>query len=356
MWNAIEDFFAERPWVGEVLTAFAVLAVFWIGAVLVTRFCRKQIDKGTGAFGQKLLGFVVRPLRVIIFLVGLQVAVAQVTLSPRRAALRDGIFFTLTVLVGCYFAARIVDWLARWYIEKVAPVTQTTLDEEFLPLIDKLAKIAIFTIGGIIILENFGYDITALVATLGVASLAVALAARETLANMISGFTIMIDRPFRLGDRVQLDSGEIGDVYEMGLRSLKILTLDHMMVVIPNARVAGNKIINLSYPNPQIRLRLPVGVAYGTDLEKVEAALLEVAKEDSQVLDDPAPAVRFVNFGDSSLDLVLLVYIDSFTDQYDVTDRINRKIKLAFEAGDIEIPFPRRQVILEPWQEKPGKD
>jgi len=174
----------------------------------------------------------------------------------------------------------------------------------------------------------------------------VALAARETLANLFGGISIFLDRTYKVGDYIILDSGERGEIVDVGIRSTRIRTRDDVLITIPNSIMASSKIINESAPEPRFRLRLPVGVAYGSDLEKVERVLLEVVKKVPHVVSEPEPRIRYRRFGDSSIDLELLCWVDDPRFKGPVTHELIKVIHRRFEEEGITIPFPQRDVHL----------
>ncbi|MFQ5900918.1 MAG: mechanosensitive ion channel family protein, partial [Thermodesulfobacteriota bacterium] len=240
----------------------------------------------------------------------------------------------------------VVDLLITWYIKSIAEKAGKTIVKEFLPLIEKVISVFIFLIAFIIILKHLDYDILSLVTALGVGSLAVGLAAKETLANMISGFTIMIDRPFRVGDRIRLSTGEIGDVIEVGLRSTKIKTFDHTVIVVPNSELVNMRLINMCYPDYLIKGRIDIGIAYGSDVDKAKKIMTEIALSVENVLQDPPPIVFFNEFGDSALLLFMRFWVKDYSRLIFVKDTINSLVKQQFEENNIEIPFPIRTVYM----------
>ena len=256
------------------------------------------------------------------------------------------VLFVGLVIGFCLLAAQLLGSLFQWYRLTIAQRTKTTLDNEFIPLFSKLSKIVVFFVGAMIILNKFEINVTGFVATAGIASLAVALAAKDTLANMIAGFLIMVDRPFRINDRVELPDGQIGDVQEIGLRCTKILTYDNTLLVVPNSDISAARVINHGYPSANVKLRMKIGVAYGTDMEKVKEILVDIARSNPRVMDDPAPAAYFMAFGDSSLDAMLIAWVADYRDRFLITDEINLAIQKRFAQADIQIPFPQRDVHL----------
>lgn len=159
---------------------------------------------------------------------------------------------------------------------------------------------------------------------------------------MIAGFVIMTDLPFRVGDRISLSSGEIGDVYEIGLRSTKVRTFDNTLLIVPNAEIIKEKVVNLSYPNPLLRVKVLVGVAYGSDLELVKKILEDVCKENPKVMDNPPPVSYFLEFGESSLDLRVTCFVNDWNEEWNTAEEIRLEIYKRFIENAIEIPFPQR--------------
>jgi len=157
------------------------------------------------------------------------------------------IFMVIITVTVTYFLGKVISGAFAWYGEKLAARTASKLDDEFLPLFAKISSIAIWTIAMILLLSKMGFNISALVATLGVGSLAIALAAQDTIANIISGFLIMIDRPFKIGDSIKLPSGEKVTVLDIGVRRSKFVAEDKSVIIVPNVDLSKSKIINYSY-------------------------------------------------------------------------------------------------------------
>ncbi len=195
---------------------------------------------------------------------------------------------------------------------------------------------------------DFGLPVTAIFASAGVVGVAVALAARETLANFFGGVSVLLDRPFTTGDYIVLDSGERGEVTQIGLRSTRILTRDEILICVPNSVITNVKVVNESAPIPRFRVRTKVGVAYGTDINQVEEVLLDVAKKNDLVAKEPEPRVRFRAFGDSSLDFELLCWAKRPHDKGRLIHTLNREIYMSFNDAGIVIPFPQRDIHLDP--------
>jgi MscS family membrane protein len=193
---------------------------------------------------------------------------------------------------------------------------------------------------------RLGLPTYSLVTGLGIGGLAVALAGREALSNIIGTIMIILDRPFKLGDYILLSDGERGKVTQVGLRSTRIRTRDDILISIPNSVIANAKMINESAPISMSRIRIKVGIAYGSDVEKAEHLLVSIAKKNATVLPDPVPRVRFRSFGDSTLNLELLCWIDLPQQRGRTIHELNKAINKVFQDQGIQIPFPQRDVYL----------
>ncbi len=193
---------------------------------------------------------------------------------------------------------------------------------------------------------RLGLPTYSLVTGLGVGGLAVALAGREALSNLIGTIAILLDRPFKLGDFVVMGEGDQGTVIEIGLRSTRIKRLDGILVSIPNASVANMKIVNESAPVTESQISVPVGVAYGSSVNQVEQALLAACQRCEYVVSEPVPSVRLASFGDSAVEFQVLVWIIQPELKAKATDQINRAICEEFEKRRIEMPFPQRDIRI----------
>ena len=156
-------------------------------------------------------------------------------------------FFTLSLIIIVYWLHRASGAFFNWYKLNIASKTKTKLDDKFIPFFAKTTNVILWIIALIILLSHFGVNINALVAALGVSSLAIALAAQDTIANLIAGFLIMIDRPFKIGDRIKLPTGEMVEVLDIGVRRSKFLSEDKAIVIVPNLDLSKKKIVNYTY-------------------------------------------------------------------------------------------------------------
>ena len=343
------------PTVRSVLLSLSFIAGAFILAPAATRIVsllRRWVTKRTPTeLDDRIMGVLESHLRWIIIITGFYFGINNLEqLFPSQEQEPEVIFYAnhvlyiATVFVISLFVIKVLTESLAWYLGHLARREETKLIADFIPLFDRILRIIVLAIAVIIVLNKLGQDVSGLVVSLGVGSFAVAFAAQDTIANMIAGFVIMIDRPFRVGDRILLDSGEKGDVFEIGLRSTKILDFDNTLIIVPNAQIVSSKLTNLSYPDSAIRVVINIGVAYGTDLDKVKSLLVQVCKDHKEVQDDPPPEAYFLEFGDSSLNVSVRCRVPHFADQWRITEELRLEINRRFEREGIEVPFPQRVI------------
>lgn len=343
----------------------AKLAAAFLGALLVRFLWRRVLEavarRTRTSLDEELVRATRSPVFWLVLLAGTKLAVLSYlgdlgdqfsALFPEGGlAARDiagRAFNILMVAVSARLAAVALSVVTTWYVESAAEGDETSrrLRRELVPPLSKAGALVIYFIAGTMVVDILGQNIGALLATAGVASLAVAFGAQETLANLISGFAIMVDRSFREGDRIELADGIMGDVLQIGLRTTRILSFDNTLIVVPNRDMAGARIINHSYPDDRLKIRPKVGVSYGSDIDRAKEVMYEVCSAHPKVLADPPPAVYFTDFGDSSLNLMAICWIEDYHERFSTLDEINTEIKKRFDREGIEIPFPQRDIHL----------
>jgi len=214
-------------------------------------------------------------------------------------------------------------------------------------LIRRTVLTIVSVIFGIILLGQFGIEVGGLIASLGIGSLALALAAQETLSDMISGFVIMIDQPFKVSDRIEIQEIDTwGDVKEIGLRSTRILTRDNRMVAVPNSIIGKGLVINYSVPSNTYRVQTHVGIAYGSDVDQARKVMIEAIRAEDWVMKNKPIEALLLEFGTSSLDFRVRCWIEHFVETRRVIDKMNTALYHALQRENILIPFPQRDLHL----------
>ena len=259
----------------------------------------------------------------------------------------DNALFILIVLILLVTSYKAVTIFFNWYSEKIDSGDNKDLSGSLFPLLQKLSKLLLTALAFVIVLAKFKIDISGFIVSLGVGSLAIALAAQETISNMISGFIIMTDRPFRIGDRIKVNPDLVGDVIEIGIRSTKVLDFDSNIIIVPNNDIVKSRIINLTYPSSQTRVVVEVSVSYNCDINKVKSVLLNAAENNPLVAKTPTPDTFLMSFGDSGVNFRLVTFTENYQNLVKLGSELRATIFTEFRKEKIEIPFPQMDVHLQ---------
>ena len=341
-----------QQWIEIGISILILLAVLLLGRWVINLILEKllfRITKRTkNNLDNQILNAARLPLYFLAVVLALDTALRRLSFLPRdwNTWLEEGLYI-FYFLVGFIFVWRLVTHFFRWYEEEMAQRTETNLDKQLFPFFERIVLILLSAVGIITVLSHYEINITAMVTTLGIGSLAVALAAKSTLEDTISGFMIMIDRPYRIGDRIELmDLDTWGDVVDIGLRSTRIRTRDNRMVIVPNSVIGKSLVVNYAYPNDQYRLQIHIGVAYGTEIEKARQVIIDAVQKVEGVLPDRPVEALFLEFGDSSMTFRVRWWLESFVDTRRMFDRVNTALYNALKKENIQLPFPQLDVNL----------
>ena len=335
----------------SLLLGTLIISSLLLGFALnrVLHYWVKKLHKGWGQLFFSLLESLPMPLLLIA---SLYLGLESLPLPARFERFGSKLILALVILVLIYFPANVIALALRRWGQEDPHMLRVTQPAAF------AVRTLFAVLGTIIFLENMGVTLTAVWTTLGVGSVAVALALQETLSNFFSGLYLMADRPVSPNDYIKVDSNQEGFVLHIGWRSTTLLTLSNNYVVIPNSTFAKATITNYSAPDGRMSYSLQVSVVYGTDPCRVEKILLEAAHEALRdgvagLLSEPEPSVSFIpGFGASSLDFSLSLQIRQFTDQFLVQSDLRKRIVKKFQDAGIEMPFPARTRITD----KPTQD
>jgi len=323
-----------------IATAFLIIGKIadWIISGVIGRFASRSSNN----FDNHLVDLVHKPVFLSFVLLGLSLATLRLQMPAAPTFITIGIIKTIAIVVWYNTAMRVmgltVQALTRARDKKIV---QTGM----LSLLHNVLKIVAVALAAYFLFLAWNINVTAWLASAGIVGLALSFAAKDTLSNLFAGVSIVMDAPYKTGDFIILETGERGVVTEIGLRSTRILTRDDVEITVPNGIIGNGKIINeAGGPPSQHRIRVAVGVAYGSDIDQVIAVLAAVAANNPEVLDDPEPRVRFRLFGESSLNFELLCWIAQPVDRGRVSHDLNCAVYKALRENSIEIPFPQRDL------------
>lgn len=248
--------------------------------------------------------------------------------------------FLVLVVMLFYTAGKLRYWLTSRLL------TRTRLNVGARQAIGSITRYLFLFIGLLVILQTVGINLTTLNVIAGAVGIGIGFGLQNIASNFISGLIILFERPIKIGDRIEVGHIE-GDVIEIGARSTRVLTNDNITVIVPNSKFITENVINWMYNDRKVRFRVPVSVAYGTDIRLVEKLLLEVAKANPDVLSDPAPVVRLIGFGDNALNFELRPWSTTLVHRKGkLLSSLNSAIYETFRAHGIEIPFPQRDLYI----------
>jgi MscS family membrane protein len=324
--------------------------VFFIVSIIMAKAADLLVDKVLRRFSRvtktdlddRIIDLTHRPIFYTIVIAGSVVAISYLDPPPKVFFYTSGIMYSLLAITWCITGINISNTTIEHAVYRVSDVTG--MSKDIVPLVKNVLKIVIIVAALMVVLSLWKVDITPVMASAGIAGAAMALAAKDTIANLFGGISVFMDKPFKIGDYIVLDRGERGEVVDIGVRSTRIKTRDDIMITIPNSIMANTKIINESAPVPNFRVRIPVSVAYGSDIDLVQKILLEIAAGNGNVIPEPASRVRFRQFGDSSLNFELLCWTKEPALRGRTVHELNCTIYRKFNELGIRIPFPQRDV------------
>ncbi len=259
--------------------------------------------------------------------------------NQKIAFLRNPLNAILIFTAALIFQKILVASISVWG-QRLAKKTESTLDDQLVPILLGLVKTMVVIFGTLFAISALGVNMGPLLASLGAASFALGFAVKDSLSNFVAGIFLIVENTFEVGDKVEIPGIGLGYIHEIGLRTTKLRTFDHEVIVIPNNTLMNKEYRNYRLPTLKIRVVVSFGVAYGSDVNKVRDIAWKVLAEIDGKLDDPAPAVEFNNMGDFSLDFAIKFYVDNFADQYSKKLEVTDKIYHSLVAEGIEIPYP----------------
>ncbi len=337
--------FSGNLWVKGGLTILITFIVASFLTWLLFRILKRLAAATRYDLDDRIVLLLRSPVYYSLLATGISTGIDIMPLSANITLFSGRCIQSIGVVIWVIFFVR----LATLLLKRLAGLTDkyTFIQNRTLTLFDNIAKVFIMGCGTYAIFVIWKIDMTAWLASAGIAGIAVGFAAKDTLSNLFSGVFILADTPYKVGDYIVLDRGDRGKVIHIGLRSTRILTRDDVEITIPNSIIGNTTIINQSGgPSRKLRIRLKVGVAYGSDIDLVRAILLSIATEDPFVCKSPEARVRFRLFGASSLDFELLCWVEDPELCGRAMDSLNDAIYKKFAANNIEIPYAKQDLYI----------
>lgn len=349
--DPILGFFSDYPFAIFIAVTVIAFIVAKVATNMISTIVTQLTIRTKVTWDDKIIDLLTVPLFWTLFLFGLLMALIPLNLSKVMDEIAVSMVTTLLIIFWSVFILRLMAITLNVMSENA--LDHSIIRKQTKPLFQNLAYIVIFILAIYLVFTSWSIDMTAWLASAGIAGIAIGFAAKDTLANLFAGVFILADSPYKIGDYIVLDSGERGKVTHIGIRSTRLLTRGDVEITIPNAVMGNSRISNESGgPHVKYRLNVSVGVAYGSDVDQVRALLMEIAEKEKGVCDDPEPRVRFRTFGASSLDIDLLCWVETPEVRGRVLDSLNTTIYKRFNDENIEIPYSKQDVYI---KEMPGK-
>jgi len=330
------------PILQAVIIAVVFIVIGKIAEWILTRIVSRIVGRSSSTVDDEIVRLFHRPIFMTFVLTGLGLAALHVDMAELPEKITLSILKTIALVYWYNLFNKLTTILIR---EVRSSSTSGLVQSGMLALLQNIIKIALIALAIYFAFLAWDIELTAWLASAGIVGLALGLAAKDTLSNVFAGVSIVADSPYKTGDFIILETGERGVVTQIGLRSTRLLTRDDVEITIPNGILGNSKIINeAGGPSEKHRIRIAVGVAYGSDIDHVIETLERVAADHHEICTDPAPRVRFRQFGDSSLNFELLCWIDHPVNRGRLHHELNCAVYKAFISSQIEIPFPQRDL------------
>lgn len=327
--------------VGILILSFVVVKMlYWIFSNVI----RRLTSKTKTSLDDVLIDKLEKPLTYLVLILGYWISIHYLVFKEEVELVLENVAYFLLVIDVTAILSRIVDALITEIIMPISEKSDSSFDNQLIPVIQKGVRSIIWILGIIIGLDNIGFDITAMIAGLGIGGLALALAAQDSVKNIFAGIMIFLDKPFRIKDRIQVD-GFDGIVEEVGLRSTRLRTLEGRIVTIPNSRFTDNSVTNVT-SQPTLKVKLNLGLTYDTDevqMQKAIDILEDIVKNQEAITDDYAAG--FNGFGDFSLNILFIYYVKPDSHWLDTQTLVNKEILRRFNKEGLEFAFPTQTIL-----------
>ena len=332
------------------LDSLIILVAFYVASQLVVFVAEKIFMRFASKTQTKVDDLIIqksnKPISFILILFGTRLALNPLAIAEPVEAIIINLLYSLIGFLLVYVFISVFGVIIDEWGIKFAQKTHSKIDDDLLSIFHRFSKILFIILGLLYILNIWGVEIGPFLASLGIAGVAVAFALQNTLGNIFGGISIILDRTVKRDDIVQLDSGESGRIYDVGLRSTKIKTWNNEIVSVPNGKLANSTIKNVTSPSPSIRIDLTFGVEYGSDPDKVKKVALDTCKKVKEVLKDPAPNIWFTEMADFSLNFKLMFWVNDIAKKWDTHQEVITALYNNLGKNKIGIPFPTHTVYM----------
>jgi small-conductance mechanosensitive channel len=330
----------------KYIFAILILITFVIGAKLLLYIFEKYFQKWAKKTKTEVDDIIFEktknPAFYFLLAIGLKLAILHLEIN----GVVNSLVNTLMAIVFVFILARVVDTVIDIWGETFAKKTKSDIDDVLLPLFHKFTKVLFVIIAILWVLKIWGIDIGPYLAGAGILGIVIGFALQDSLKNILGGITLLLDKTFEIGDKVKIESGEVGTIHDIGLRSTKLVTYDNEVIYIPNGYLSNSRVQNYTRPNPKVRVGIDFGVEYGSNPAKVIELIVGTLKGIDGLLSEPMPAVHFLSMGDFALNFKAYFWVERWGDAYSKKLEATESIYNALNKAKIGIPFPTQTIEL----------
>ena len=340
----------KRGFDNDYVSALLVFIIFLFFAKVLLLISKNFLIKLTKKTKTKaddlLIEKTEKLISYILILIGVKVASSFISIASGFLVQINKVTNAAIIIIVMYIVMVFMEILITLWSENTKKKTKTPLIDEVSHLFKTSIKIIIFLFTLFFVLNLWNIKLTAILASLGIAGIIIGFAVKDSLANIFGGVSLIMDQAFLVHDLIKLESGEIGIVQRIGMRSTKIKTLDNEIMSIPNGVLANMKVTNYAKPDKKLRIKVNVSVMYGSQPEKVKKVLTNIAKSMKEISKKPAPYVRFDKLGEFSMDFKVYAYITEPREMFEIKNLLTTNIYNGIKKNKIRIPYPTRTVYM----------
>jgi MscS family membrane protein len=336
-------------WANLAISLLSVLAGYLIGTWLVRRVLPQAVRRTPTEFDDRSLKAIGSQVRWLVVLLTLYFATNRLTfVGARLKTFLGDVYFVVGLVIVVRVVFKLIDLADEWARQRMAQAGREGELEHVTVLLTRVGRVVTAIVGVIILLAHFGVNVTALSAALGLGGLAITLAAQDTISDAIAGVIILVDRPFRIGDRIEIPgAGTWGDVLSIGLRTTRIRTRDNRVIILPNSTIGSNQVTNYSYPDPSYRSETHLSVTDGTDLETARRLIVDTVRGVEGVLADRPIDALYIDTGSSGIAFRVRWWIGTYRERSRILDQVHTALQAAFDRAGVPFASTTQSVKLQ---------
>ena len=334
--------YLQNKWVFAFLIVVFSVLLAWVVLFIFEKYLQQFAKKTKTEADDIIFDRTKRPVFYFILVSGLRLAVDYLDYN----GIISKFVGSLMVIVFVFILSRVANVVIEIWGREFAKKTKSNLDDTLLPLFHKAVNLIFVIIGFMWVLKIWSIDIGPYLAGAGIMGVVLGFALQDSLKNIFGGVTLLLDKTYQIGDKVKLESGEVGTILDIGLRSTKMKTYDNEVIYIPNGYLANSRVQNYTRPSPKVRTGVEFGVVYGTSVAQVRSLIVKTLTDMDGILSEPAPAVQFLSMGDFALHFKAQFWVERWDQAYDKKLEVTEAIYNALNKAKIGIPFPTQTIYL----------